>query len=187
MTAAAVRVCFYGPTGSGKTTVARHVAERYGAELVKASEPLHRLQRMFYEVLELPVDGQDGELLQFLAGKVERERPGWLAGSLTRRVREATSPVVVNDDCRANTYPAFEALGFVFVRVRSTPDAIARRRRADHTPVDPRHPVERGFEAFRMDHELDNSGAIEHTLAAVDELMDGLVPMHGSGVGHRVR
>ncbi len=37
-----------GPTGSGKSTVARHIEEAFGAEIVKVAKPLYDLQGIFY-------------------------------------------------------------------------------------------------------------------------------------------
>ena len=79
------RICLFGPTGSGKSTIARHLASRYGAEVISVAEPLHRLQDLIYGFLRMDVAGQDGELLQFLAQKIEREQPGWLVECLLQR------------------------------------------------------------------------------------------------------
>jgi hypothetical protein len=170
----ALRLCLYGPTGSGKSTIARYLVDRHGADLVKVADPLYRLQEHFYRFIGVPVAGQDGELLQFFAHKIERERPGWLGLEVGARVRSATGPLVVNDDCRANAYRALEGLGFVFVRVRTAPAEIRRRSRPDRTPVDPDHPVEQGFEAFRQDYTVDNDGSLTDTLAAVENLLGEL-------------
>lgn len=177
--ARALRVCLYGPTGSGKSTIAGHLAARYDAEIVKVAEPLHRFQDSFYRILGVTATGQDGELLQFLAQKIERERPGWLGRIMVGRVVSSNSPIVVNDDCRWNSYAALERVGFLFVRVWTAPDEILRRLRRDHTPVHGDHPVEHGLDRFRKDYEIDNNGPLDSALAAAEELMDRLMRASG--------
>lgn len=170
-----LRVCFFGPTGSGKSTLAEHLTRRYDAELIKVAEPLYRLQDTFYQMLGVPRHGQDGELLQFLAQKIEREQAGWLGRTMLDKVRSSANPIVINDDCRWNSYPELERAGFVFVRVRTSPEQMRGRLRQDHTPVRADHAVERGFERFRTDHVLDNDGPLEATLKAAEHLMDSLL------------
>lgn len=126
---------------------------------------------MFFDFLGLDAAGQDGELLQYLAGKIEREQVGWLGRTMVGKVLASTNRLVVNDDCRWNSYPALAETGFRFVRVRTAPELRSRRRRADHTPADPGHPVEQGFEHFRADFEIDNDGPLELTLKQVDQLV----------------
>jgi energy-coupling factor transporter ATP-binding protein EcfA2 len=169
------RICLFGPTGSGKSTIARHLASRYGGEVIGVAEPLHRLQELIYGFLGMHVAGQDGELLQFLAQKIEREQPGWLGRTVLRKVLASTSPLVLNDDCRLNSYAALDSAGFVFVRVRTAPAEMAHRQRRDHTEVRADHPVEQGFERFRTDHELDNSGPLDRTLAVAGDLVERLM------------
>jgi AAA domain (dynein-related subfamily) len=173
--AKSLRVCLYGPTGSGKSTIAEHLAARYDAELVKVAEPLYRFQQRFYQILGVTATGQDGELLQFLAHKIERERPGWLGRTMVGKVLSSTSPIVINDDCRWNSYPALARADFVFVRVWTSPAEIRRRLRRDRTAVRGDHPVERGFDRFSKDYEIDNNGPLDGTLAAADQLMEELI------------
>jgi energy-coupling factor transporter ATP-binding protein EcfA2 len=170
-----VRVCLYGPTASGKSTIARHLAKTYGGEIIKVAEPLYRLQKLFYDELELPVNGQDGELLQFFADKIEREQPGWLGRRVTDRVQASATRLVINDDCRRNSYAALDTAGFVFVRIDTSPDKRAIRRRADHRAVDPHHRVEAGFDEFRTDYEISNDGALDDTFRAAETLIDRLL------------
>lgn len=170
-----ILICLYGPTGSGKSTVARYLVDMFEAELIKVAAPLYELQDAFYRTLGMEIDGQDGELLQFLANKIEKERPAWLGTRFLERVRQSPRDIVINDDCRLNSYPALRGAGFTFIRVRTSPDVLAARPRSDHTPVDHRHPVEQGFEQFDADYELVNDGALHDTLAAAASLVGRLV------------
>jgi hypothetical protein len=170
-----LKVCLYGPTGSGKSTIAKHLVKKYGAELVKVSAPLHRLQGMFYGLLGTQVPGQDGELLQFLAGKIEKEQPGWLGRTAAGQAQRSASEFIVNDDCRLNSYAALRDGGFIFVRVRTSSAVTMARLRGDHTAADPSHPVERGFDQMRMDYEIGNDGPLARTLSAADRLVEQLL------------
>lgn len=169
------RICLYGPTGSGKTTIARHLVRRYGGELIKVATPLYAMQNWFYAMMGATADGQDGELLQFFAYKIEKERPGWLGERFAQEIRRCRRPLIVNDDCRLNSYPLLRDAGFAFVRVRTSPATIAARARPDHTPIDPRHPVEQGFEQFAAQHVIDNDGSLDDSLRAAEGVVDAVV------------
>jgi gluconate kinase len=170
-----LRISLYGPTGSGKSTIARYITTKYNAELVKISDPLHRFQAVLYEDLGIPVSGQDGELLQFLAAKIEKECPGWLGRAAVKRIRQSTSSFIVNDDCRLNSYSALREANFIFIRVRTSPELLHKRLRQDHTVVNAAHDTEKGFEQIQMDYEIENNGPLSRTLTEVDLLVDRLM------------
>lgn len=172
-----LKICLYGPTGSGKSTLAEHLVHAHGAVRIKVAEPLYDLQRQLYEYIDKPILGQDGELLQYLGQKIEAERPGWLGARFVDKVHSCGARIVVNDDCRPNSFAALRDDGFVFVGVRTSADTMLARLRSDHTPVDPAHPVEQGWEQFRADFEIDNNGPLEVALGDLDRLVASL----GSG------
>jgi energy-coupling factor transporter ATP-binding protein EcfA2 len=175
-----LRICLFGPTGSGKSTIARHLTNTYDAELIKIAEPLYRLQRVFYETLGISQERQDGELLQFFAQKIEKEQPGWLGQQAVRQVNRSQAALVLNDDCRLNSYSALLGAGFTFIHVRTPAEVIAKRSRDDYRPVDPRHPVEQGFDQFRTDHVLANEGEFSTTLRNAEGLVKKLLDQQNS-------
>jgi len=132
------------------------------------------MQTSFYETLGKEISGQDGELLQFLGYKIEKEQPQWLAKQFLQRVQQSRGRLIVNDDCRLNSYFALKAAGFIFIHICAASDTIADRLRKDHTAIDPNHPVEQGFEKFQPDYTVDNNGALEDALAQVDDIVDTL-------------
>lgn len=176
----ATRICLYGPTGSGKSTLAQYLVRAYDAELIKIAEPLYKMQASFYATLEKEVKGQDGELLQFLAYKIEKEQPQWLSQQFLRSLQQSRRQLIVNDDCRLNAYAALKSNGFVFIHVHASSEAISQRLRLDHTAIDPNHSVEQGFDNFQPHYTIENSGLLEDSLQQLDKIMEALL---GGGYG----
>jgi dCTP deaminase len=166
-----IKICLFGPTGSGKTTIASYIVERYNAELIKIAAPLYRMQNHLYGMIGKDIAGQDGELLQFLAHKIEKEKPQWLAREFIEKVRLSNRHLVVNDDCRLNSYSVLKEDGFVFIRVLTDPETILSRMRQDHTTIDPNHPVEQGFEQFEAAYTVDNNGLLSDTYEQIDTIL----------------
>ncbi len=99
------------------------------------------IQDLIYRRVGASTDGrQDGELLQFLGLKLERDFPGFLAADFIRRLRELEARGVhafVNDDARPSNTETLRAQGFTLVRI-----AGPVRLRNDLTPVAADHPTE---------------------------------------------
>lgn len=169
-----LRLCLVAPTGSGKSTVAKYISRVYGGEILKIAKPLYELQHHFYRQIGHECLGQDGELLQFFGAKIEKERPGWLARQFLTEVDASGCSLIVNDDCRANSFEALKQAGFIFIRINTSRKFRNSRLRNDHTKVDDEHPVEFGIDSLAADYELDNNGTLEETYRAVDSLMQNL-------------
>ncbi|MBL3559444.1 hypothetical protein [Rhodovulum sulfidophilum] len=166
-----IGISLIGPTGSGKSTIARHIERTYGAEVIKVAKPLYDFQAALYDLIGVSIEGQDGELLQFLGGKIEKEAPGWLCADFLKRVAASPARFVVNDDCRPNCYSSLLNAGFEFVYVVTLPEIRQVRLRNDHTLVDPNHSVERGVDPSICFATLDNSGELDQTLRNCDEII----------------
>jgi dephospho-CoA kinase len=159
------------PTHSGKTTVAHYLCKTHGATLIKIAEPIIKMQSEFYKTIGKAVMGQDGELLQFLGEKFEREAPGWLCKEFMSKVALCDGHTIVNDDCRPNCYDLLKSNGFVVIYVHTSESLRMARARVDHTRVNPHHPVERGIGAIEWDFEIQNNGSVEETYRQCDELI----------------
>lgn len=168
-----LKLSFIAPTGYGKTTAVQIIQSLYNPSVnIKLSAPLYELQKHFYEFIGAEMRGeQDGELLQFLGHKTQREAPSFLAMRFYERLKsfEATCRVITNDDCRPHNYPFLKNWGFKFVRI----DGFARGR-WDHVPVDPHHPVEQGLSDLAADLVLGNLGSIEEYKTSIVEMMEDL-------------
>lgn len=166
-----MRLSLVGPTGSGKSTLAQKLTQSYAFEIIKIARPLYEMQEYFYARLGKEIVGQDGELLQFLGGKIEKEAPGWLCNDFIRRLYSGN---VVNDDCRLNCYQALRDAGFKFIFV-DTPEYIRNERlRNDHTSVDPNHIVEKFPNKSECDYSVDNSGSIDAAFRLVEMIVENL-------------
>jgi dCTP deaminase len=166
-----IKLCLFGPTGSGKTTLARYIAERYGAIVVRIAAPLYLMQDHFYATLGKQPRGQDGELLQFLADKVEREQPGWLGATFVESIRRLDTQIIVNDDCRWNAYQALEQAGFYFVKVQTSEIVRHSRLRRDHVALQATHDTELHFDKFRVDAIVVNDGPLTESYKQIDRVM----------------
>lgn len=178
-------MCFIGPTGVGKSTAAALVRDIVaGAELVKVAAPLYEIQDLIYQrVGAMTNDRQDGELLQFLGEKFERDFPGFLAADFLRRLNELESNgvrVFVNDDARSPNTEVLRANGFVLVRISGP-----LRCRDDLTPVAADHPTETRVAAVQSDAVIDNTGSLadlrNKLLKTLEELDARATPLGGGG------
>jgi hypothetical protein len=126
------RLAFVGPSGSGKTTAAQYAAEvlsghDFKVERLDVALPLREIQEFAYKRMSSPklprLCGdptksetflQDGKLLGFLAHHFE----DWLTIPFKSRLKQLpTSTVIINADCRDNTYLALKGLCFKFIRL----------------------------------------------------------------------
>ena len=170
-----IKICLYGPTGSGKTTMSQQIVENYDAELFKIAKPIYELQDFFYKTIEKDFHGQDGEFLQFIGYKIEKERPGWLAQNFLQRIKSSNKMLIINDDCRLNSYFYLKEDGFIFINIYTKLEKIKERLRKDHHPIDPNHPVEQGFEKFQPDYMVDNNGSLQDSLNSIYNIIDSLI------------
>jgi hypothetical protein len=164
------KLCFLAPTGFGKTTIANLVRDVCKSAVnIKLAAPLYDLQTLIYDRIGISVRGeQDGELLQFLGDKIQREAPNFLSREFQTKLStlHGLCPVITNDDCRPHNYPALKSLGFLFVRV-----AGYCRTRIDHSRIDPDHPIELGLDQLAVDFSIENTGSIEECRDNVIKLL----------------
>jgi hypothetical protein len=169
---AAIKLSFLAPSGYGKTTAAGIVGALFHAVNIRLAAPLYDLQRVIYNFIgKENHDQQDGELLQFLGAKIQREKPHFLALKFFDNVLHANigqrSSIITNDDCRPHNYPYLKAWGFKFVAIQGV-----RRSRLDHTHIDPQNEIEWRVDQIPHDLLLCNTGDLAQLRSAVQEMME---------------
>ena len=83
--------------------------------------------------------------------------------------------LIINDDCRLNSYFYLKKNGFIFIKIYTQPDKITKRLRKDHISINSSHPVEQGFEKFQPDYTVDNNGSLLETLKSIYQIIDSLI------------
>lgn len=170
-----LKLCFYGPSGTGKSTMAKYLEDKYNFQLHKISEPIHHFQQYIYKYFNKEPDGQDGELLQFLANKIENSFPGSLANHFIEKVKGTNCELIINDDCRLNSYEYLKSEGFIFIKVFTYEETRISRRRKDFTELDKNDSTELGFENFEMSFEIDNNYSFEYSFNQIDKIINQIL------------
>lgn len=153
-----LKISFVAPSGYGKTTAAEYLKLTIGSINLKLAAPLYDIQDYYYKVLHIQAGGkQDGEFLQFLGDKIQRERPYFLADTFYEALcqNKNRTSILTNDDCRPHNYAFLKSMGFVFVRINGV-----SRTREDITEIQKNHCVEWQRE-IPCDYVLDNNGTLE--------------------------
>lgn len=168
---AAIKLSFLAPSGYGKTTAAGITSDLFQAVNIRLAAPLYELQRVIYDFIGKELNNkQDGELLQFLGAKIQREDPRFLAlkffENLVHAVIHQSPAIITNDDCRPHNYPYLKAWGFTFVLINGF-----RRTRLDHTPIDPQNELEWHVGQIPHDISIENTGDIVELRSAIREMM----------------
>ena len=166
-----LKISFIAPTGFGKTTCAKLINDIYPYSInIKLAEPLYEMQRFFYNKINKELIGdQDGELLQFLGYKTQKECPRYLADTFIRKVHDLSNKyaIITNDDCRTHNYTFLKDDGFLFVKIKGI-----QRDRMSHTNIDPAHLVEKGIDNLQSDYELNNNGTINDLRKSIIRLIE---------------
>lgn len=151
-----LKIAFLAPTGFGKSTACNILKSVYNSENIKLAKPLYDIQKYYYKVLGVREDEnkQDGELLQFLGNKIQREYPLFLSDKFFGRLKELSEKsffdIITNDDCRPHNYKYLKEMGFVFVGINGF-----SRVRNDYSKINPANEVEwHGMIPF--DYSVDN-------------------------------
>ena len=179
-----IKISFFGPSGSGKSTAANLSEEifeklcpQYWFHRCDVASPLHRMQRQVYGILDLECNGQDGELLQFLANKFESHIVNKCVNFVDYLVDFYYGKVIcVNSDCRNNAYQKLKDNGFIFVRVKTKPSVINKRlgEREDITKADQENKVE-AIDEIKADYSITNNGNMKTLKKNVKETLKEIV------------
>jgi len=141
-----VLLSFVGPSGSGKTTAAKYANANliklgYSVCRIDVAEPLRLIQNYAYKLFGRPWTGmvlqpesyvQDVKLLGFLAGHFKEYLGPTFEKRLELLLYDDKSNFVINADCRNNTYQCLKDLGFIFIRLETSPSTrISRLKKRD--------------------------------------------------------
>lgn len=152
------KICFIAPSGYGKSTAIKILEKHYKIKNIKLASPLYELQNYFYNYIGTKMKGeQDGELLQFLGGKIRKENPSFILENFIKKLNELKDfdGIITNDDCRPPDFQCLKDLGFIFIKINGF-----KRERQDHTEANTKLSLEWQNE-IPCDYELDNLGTIE--------------------------
>jgi hypothetical protein len=170
---AAIKLSFLAPSGFGKTTAAQILGSLFGSTNVRLAEPLYALQKAFYSFIGEEIgDKQDGELLQFLGSKIQKQKPDFLASRFFEHVAtlglHQRVSIISNDDCRPHNYPYLKAWGFKFICINGF-----CHTRADKSPIDPSSDLEWQIGRIPYDLCISNTGTLEQLKVTIREMMQG--------------
>lgn len=178
---------FVGPSNVGTSTsrvFAHRVLERLNYRVVHldVATPLREIQRFAFKTFGLPDPGlvhttdfiQDGKLLDALVERFEPELPRAFEQRFhALMVHEKDDVVVINADCRNNSYETLRRLGFRFIRLEAPPWVCRARaiRRGDTTVADATKSSEQ-TSMIKHETSIDNEdGSLDQLQRNVDVLM----------------
>ncbi len=173
-----LRLCFFGKeSGVGKSTAGALAYDYLSFEIkthsvyrLNVAQPLHDIQSFAYQRFNLESTGQDGRLLQFLAAHFQARLGPTFQANLDHLESLATKTIIINSDCRNNTYPVLKDRSFIFIEVLR-PRPIARI--GDSSQFNKDHPVEFTSQIV-PDLRLDNSGTLEDLRPRLTSLLHHL-------------
>ena len=177
------KICFFGPSGSGKSTCAeiiksKLIQKKWLVKKINVAEPLHQIQKYIYDVFGLANTGQDGPLLQFIAKYFESQLGPCFSKKVAEIVEQSCNCplVIINSDCRNNSYQYLKSLGFKFIRVATAENNISDRLalRGDTAPAQKNHSVEQTSDII-ADYSIDNNDSIDLLSNKIDQLIDSLI------------
>lgn len=165
-----LRLFLFGRRGSGKSTVARFLAECTGVRIYKLSEPLYRVARDVFGMKD-----RDRRLLQVLGDKFREVDPDCLLRCLSLALyRDGPQAAVVEDVRLPREADWLRRMGFQGVLVRAPePVRLARlaERGEDVGAEEEGHATEAGVDAVVPDYVLDNAGTLKDLRNAVRALV----------------
>ncbi len=181
-----IRLCVFGHSGSGKSTAASHIIQRfqdggYSTTVIKLAEPLYRLQREIYATAgrQIRQYEQDQQMLEGLARELRRINPRALVEDFERRLAVSASTVVVCDDLRDGNvdYPYLKEQGFLFLRIQVKPEVAQYRlqQRQDLSTV-LNSPASKDVDTMHCDFEVHNDASdLDTLLHQLDAIVSKLI------------
>lgn len=159
-------IVFLAPSGYGKSTCAKYIQNKYNGEIIKLATPLYEMQKYFYEKINMKINSQDGELLQFLGNKVQKTNPEFLFKEFLKSYNKSESSLIINDDCRPHNFNYLKNLGAVFIGIKGP----SRIRPEDTSPHDLTNSLE-WKDNIPCDYIINNEGNLESLYIQLDSLL----------------
>lgn len=163
--------------GSGKSTAAAHIAEKYGFTRMRLSGKMREIGKDLN--VEISRDFLQG------IGKFFRDYDDdvWVK-HLARKIQKSSNSIIVDDIRRKNEIDFLKPLGFTFVRIESS---IEKRRKRIETRRNKKisdrdwkrwsdHLTEIQVSQLPVDYILENEGTSKELITQVDLLMAKLIP-----------
>ena len=163
-----IKIAFAGWSGSGKTTAARYLADKYNGEVVSFAEGIKYIDRYLFGN-----QPKERDRLQRIGEFFRSFDPDiWVKRTL--ETCEFEDRVFIDDLRRENEYIALKNAGFKFVRIVADEDIrikrlIERDGKCDVTLL--YNSSENGCASIPMT-EIENNDSIEELYAQLDELME---------------
>ena len=175
-------VYFVAPAGSGKTTAADFLIQKYGYVISKFARPVYAIAKNYFNMTD-----KDRPLLQYIGTEAGRDKINnniWIKRfkedmkivRLTAKGLNKPLPMFVMDDCRfENEHRALKQLGFLGIYL-DTPAKLRKQRlikrdgKAQNNSLS--HKSETDIKKFKKDLiELDFSGSLYDSLTKLNILL----------------
>lgn len=150
-----LRVALCGPAGSGKSTQAKLLRQKYKGDVLSFAAPVKKVTNdLFGEQMNDPIFArkayqQVGVFCRNVAG------PGFWVEKLVPKIADNRNCFV--DDLRfMNEFHALQRLGFVIVKLNADSKTLEARR-PDFTPAAWAHESEQGWPTLRADIYVDTT------------------------------
>lgn len=179
-----IKLSLYGLSGSGKSTAGkifrRLFRRRYPeARVINANvaQPLHRIQDYCYRQFGLPNTGQDGQLLQFMAGHFANHLGSACIRRVAKQLQQNSGQILaLNTDCRNNAFADLKQAGFRFVQIQAE-NRLRRQRlevRGDRTKFNLDAAVE-SIDQITPDYTIRNNRDLKSLRSELEGLLDKLI------------
>jgi len=162
-------IALYGKTGSGKTTLAKYLVERYDYQRLSTGAACRQISKRIY--------GDDSKAnLNLITDAIKEADPEfWLRTAISSI--KGTSPIVFDSMRFAEDYSYFQNLEYALWKIMCPLDIrvlrLAERGQIFNSDTDEEHPAEISIDTLQYDITLNNETTPFELFALVDGLIAG--------------